>query len=631
MPTRPAPAAAPSRARAPWILGRWRDLLLFIATPALIVPAHLVVRGRGSAATIALLVGSFGAVGHHLPGMMRAYGDRALFDRFRLRFVVAPLFLATVCALFSWFDLSGLVLVAYVWGWWHGLAQTYGFVRIYDAKVSSSPGPWTRRLDLAMCIAWFGAAVLLSPGRMTTILTLFYRSGGPLLAPAWIDAVRFAWACAAGVVTVLFFAGVLLARVRGQAVNPAKLLVMASSFGFYGYTSVAVENILVGNALFEIFHDVQYLSIVWYFNRNRVEKDGSVGGFTRFLFRRSGALVGLYVGLVLAYGSLALLGKGLPTEGFQGPLQGFLVASALLHFYYDGFIWKVREPATRRSLGLARNSDRPESPAHAPGWLRHGLAWSLFVVPVAWLARAEVTGPAPGIETARAVAEAVPGSAEAQSRYGLVLLERGSPAEAAERFRKAAASRPDDAAVHNQLGLALKLQGRLDEAIASYAAALERDSRFAEAHFNIAVGLGEQGKPDEAISHYVESLRIEPANAAARLNLANVLAVRGRSAEALVQYEAALRIRPGYARALDNMGAVLTEVGRYEEAIERLGEALRLNPQDAEAGERLAEAHHRLGQRLAREGRAQEAERHLQEARRLKPHQPDGRGLVDDR
>ena len=33
----------------------------------------------------------------------------------------------------------------------------------------------------------------------------------------------------------------------------------------------------------------------------------SIRGFMRFVFRRSGALIGVYVGLVLAYGSLGLM------------------------------------------------------------------------------------------------------------------------------------------------------------------------------------------------------------------------------------------------------------------------------------------------------------------------------------
>ena len=94
---------------------------------------------------------------------------------------------------------------------------------------------------------------------------------------------------------------------RGQRPNPVKLALLGTSIGFWWYCNNGVTNILAGIALFEVFHDVQYLSLVWIYNRNRVEKDRTIGGFMRFVFRRSGALVGLYIGLVLAYGSLALL------------------------------------------------------------------------------------------------------------------------------------------------------------------------------------------------------------------------------------------------------------------------------------------------------------------------------------
>src|SRR5207244_9755625 len=83
-----------------------------------------------------------------------------------------------------------------------------------------------------------------------------------------------------------------------------KLVLLATSIVFWWYCNNIVASILVGIALFEVFHDVQYLSLVWIYNRNRVEKDSSIGGFMRFVFRRSGSLMGLYVGLIFAYGSI---------------------------------------------------------------------------------------------------------------------------------------------------------------------------------------------------------------------------------------------------------------------------------------------------------------------------------------
>ena len=80
-----------------WILDSWRDLILYVGTPLLIIPLFAVAQARWSAQEIYLFVAAFGAMGHHLPGMIRAYGDRALFERFRWRFIITPVFLLVVC------------------------------------------------------------------------------------------------------------------------------------------------------------------------------------------------------------------------------------------------------------------------------------------------------------------------------------------------------------------------------------------------------------------------------------------------------------------------------------------------------------------------------------------------------
>src|SRR5262249_9088333 len=172
--------AIPTRvpAKSIWILDSWRDLLLYVGTPLLLIPLFGLAQMRWSAQAIYICVAACGAMGHHLPGMIRAYGDRALFDRFRYRFIFAPIFLLAVCVAFTWWDLKGIVLIVFFWGVWHGMMQTYGFCRIYDAKVGSFAA-FTRRLDFALCAVWFAAAVLLSSSRMTDTLKAYYASGGP--------------------------------------------------------------------------------------------------------------------------------------------------------------------------------------------------------------------------------------------------------------------------------------------------------------------------------------------------------------------------------------------------------------------------------------------------------------------
>jgi hypothetical protein len=242
---------------------------------------------------------------------LRAYGDRELFQRFKVRFVVAPLFLVAVCVFCISQEFTGLTLVLYAWGVWHGLAQTYGFLRIYDAKVLSS-ATLTCRLDLAMCVAWFGGLVVLSPTRLHRVLEMFYASGGPVVPAAWLQGARAAAQVVLVAVTLAFLVHLLVGWRRGQRPSPLKLLTMLTSFGFWWYCNIAVSNLLLGILLFEVFHDVQYLSIVWAFNRSRAEK-GALSGLSRLLFRPRAALTFAYVGLVFAYGTLSYAANGLPS------------------------------------------------------------------------------------------------------------------------------------------------------------------------------------------------------------------------------------------------------------------------------------------------------------------------------
>jgi len=73
-----------------------------------------------------------------LAGNDSAMAIALCFQRFRWRFICAPIFLIVVTPLFLSGISKGIVLVAFVWGVWHGMMQTYGFCRIYDAKVGSS-------------------------------------------------------------------------------------------------------------------------------------------------------------------------------------------------------------------------------------------------------------------------------------------------------------------------------------------------------------------------------------------------------------------------------------------------------------------------------------------------------------
>ena len=138
-----------------WLLGPAQDSALVIATPLIILPLAYIFRNIWSDGALILIVGAFGQLGHCLPGLIRAYGDRDLFRRYRTRFLVAPLALGAACLLGAVWNLDVLVLVGVTWAIWHALMQTYGFLRIYDARAGLQ-SPFLRWVEFAMCVLWFG-------------------------------------------------------------------------------------------------------------------------------------------------------------------------------------------------------------------------------------------------------------------------------------------------------------------------------------------------------------------------------------------------------------------------------------------------------------------------------------------
>ncbi len=579
--TRPAPA------RGVFVFGPVRDLVLLAATPVLIFPLAFLVGGRETAMTVGLLVAGFGALGHHLPGMLRAYGDRALFRRFRTRFIAAPLVFAAAALGFGMNGLNGVSLVVLVWGIWHGALQVYGFLRIYDGR-AGAVSRWNARLDFWMCLGWFGAGVLHSSGRLGELLELWYALGGPMLDPAWFLGFRSAFDVGLAALTAVFLFRTGRDLWRGSGQHPIKLVAAAMSFAFWWWCSVHVPWAVLGVALFEIFHDVQYLSIVWVFNRRRA-RDPGAGRFTRALFGGGKAMLCAYVGLVFGYGLLRYVPEAAPGIAMERFVFSLVAASTMLHFYFDGFIWKLREKETGGALGIRMAGAATPAPSTSAvrGALLtpHAAKWAgLFVLPLGLLFSLESRAEAPPMrERYENLTAIAPGSAEFHHNLGFAYREAGDLDAAEARYRRAIELDPEYPRAHANLGIALLSRGAWEEAESSLRRAVALDDGYAAAHHNLGFIHERVGVRLSAENHYRRAIELDPTLVEPRLGLARMLLAADNVSAAETVLQEALAVDPGLAEAHRNLGLILAARGAHAEAVAHLDVSLASVPDDPAA------------------------------------------------
>jgi hypothetical protein len=168
----------------------------------------------------------------------------------------------------------------------------------------------------------------------------------------------------------LFQAGKWL---RGEAINLPKLIFLGTVFLLHGVVSFSgllpAYTLLAFTAIITIYHDIQYLSIVWFYSRKHYQPDDKGHGFAGVLAKR----FAFFFGAALLLGSLPIWGLGClinrvavcgpgtdaGTMTFMGDTTwilffGMLTSGLQMHHYVlDMFIWRPGKSAVlRRDLGL---------------------------------------------------------------------------------------------------------------------------------------------------------------------------------------------------------------------------------------------------------------------------------------
>ena len=235
----------------------------------------------------------------------------------------------------------------------------------------------------------------------------------------------------------------------------------------------------------------------------------------------------IYVGLAFGYGYLSLVTTGLDESGLKNLLIGLIWASTLLHFYYDGFIWKVRERSTRSALGLDASSPDVRKTPLARGELLHLLKWSPFVLLLSWLSYSELQGsyaPPEGrseriwpsdddIARNENITQIVPDNIDAQARLAVMLDNVGRTEESIQHLEDLLKKHPEFGKGHLILGEIHHRIGSTDVAMVHYHDAVKHSRENDElsiAHYRIGEIYLTRGEFDSAENEFGEALQFDP-------------------------------------------------------------------------------------------------------------------------
>jgi hypothetical protein len=394
----------PEQIRQNWIVNPTHDLLWIIAAPLIAWIWAAFTFKTGGLELVWTIFMVFN-VAHHFPTFVRIYGDRDLLRRYRWNLLLGPIipFSVSMAVVFfvvvndlNIFTLLFLQVILNIWDPWHFLMQHYGFMRIYD-RHNKAPRKLAGRMDYALCTSWFLFILVASSEWLFDLLYKLYSDGGLGLVMLIDQGVyRFIYGLTLGASVVMSFVylGYLnWLRRKGFYISPAKIALFLVTFITMGLCYVRnplMQQLLpgwtfmAGFATLGMVHVSQYLAIVWTYNRNLAgnEEKSRPGLFKRWFLKGGLAAASLYVVACLMYGSFLsnelwrpvfILGQG---ATFLKYLFGIIVSlsftSTLMHYYYDGFIWKVRHKENHQNLvqpgqapAAEPSTEAADAPAHS--------------------------------------------------------------------------------------------------------------------------------------------------------------------------------------------------------------------------------------------------------------------------
>lgn len=594
---------SPARA-APYIAGRFADGFWIILCPIFALAVMHALWSWSGLSDLAIFSILFGLIvtGHHMPGWIRAFGEPEVYRRHKGRLWVSVFAIPALVLLPTAFGLGAVALtIAATFDLWHVAMQQHGFGRIYAAKVGDRARR-SARLDLACALVWYATVVAWSDSWMQAVARAFRKAGLPIfdfLTPGSWGVVKLALAAASLALLAAYVHNAIRLWREHRIVTTQKHVLHLVAFAVLAW-SYQDPSWYRANSVQNLFHALQYFFMVWIYGSLSIRRDSTrPGRVYRTLFgRRSGML--LFAGLVALYGlgALALSSSGYRLTGADAERTAQLIgsigiASLLLHFYVDSFIWKVRTKEVQKALAIpdgdrvpAGSGPAPAAPSQWRGAL-HALAY--FGIPALAIALLGARGRAVPAERERdsivREADLFPRSAMARHARAQVAFERKDPVTARAELETAIRLSPSFAGPAKALAALDIREGRDREAMGHAGAAAAADPKDVQLRYQLATQLARASRLPEAEKEYREVIRLRPDFAGAWQGLGVISKWRGDLDAAVPFFRKAAALDANYSDAWCSLAGALATLGHTAEALAVLERYREGHPEDAVAAD----------------------------------------------
>ena len=577
------------------------DTVFLIGIPVIALSAALLLL-HYNVVTLAAFV-AFTAIytgAHHLPGFLRAYGTREIFQANRGRLILAPILIFSLLLFFEFKGLRGYIVVLWFFNWWHTAMQNYGLLRIYERKALTAV-PYSVKLDLISIIVWhFTASELLSDDmRFTLAQHLYNLNVGDAALVSWsLWALRWVGITASIVLLFLYIKN-SIAQFRANAtVAINKQLFLFLTYGLY-FVMFRFFMEDMSTSVESFYHNTQYIFFAWIMQRRLAERniEAPVSQFnwvgSLFSIKNKKAAVFVYGGLVAAYGYLigGSIKPRIDTASII-PVANVLVATlAFLHYYTDSFIWKARSREMSSALGL-KGVGLDMSPRSYSFSLAELTAWILIPIGlITWLTNPRNPAHA-GVRENEALASFAsdllqdkprwPQAAIASVDVGDYLSSGAEPAKSVEWYERALAVRPDYADAYQALGHFYSLQGEIEKAAEAYEKATALDPSFKGSFNNLGNAYASMGEFEKARVAYQRAIALDAEFVDAYLNLGNLHANHRDFEKARIQFDRVLQLDPKSTEALRALGELAISEGQRDKADDYFRRIVQIEPEKSD-------------------------------------------------